>query len=364
MHIVIVTSWPTDVIGGSGTAVFFNTFLVVLKDLGHQVEVIAPNFDISDYVEATLKRFLFNTELRTDPRVAAADVVIGFDYDGYGLDPARRPPMLTSVHAIFGDVIRWESEPVRTMVQAQAFFDQVSMQQADHLAVGSEYAKDRVIQLYGIPAEKISVIYHAMTEPTWYRLVNAEPRIPNDHPVILSVGKMYPRKQTNILLHALSRLITKYPSIELRIVGSGLEWDRLHNLADELAIQNNVTWLSSIADDAAFAREWRQADIFCHPSCQETFGFVYLEAMMLGKPIVAARAGAAPEVIDDAGLLVEPENPDTLAAGIEQFLDNEGMCIEYGERAKQQATQFNLDRMRQGYAQVLSLTIHKYAAMR
>src|SRR4051812_3944027 len=118
MRIVLITSWPTDVIGGSGTAVFFNTFLQVLHEIGHEVEVIAPNFDISDYVEVTLKRFLFNTELRTHSRAAAADAVIGFDYDGYGLDPARRPPMLTSVHAVYADVMRWESEPARTMVQA------------------------------------------------------------------------------------------------------------------------------------------------------------------------------------------------------------------------------------------------------
>ncbi len=353
MHIVIVTSWPTDVIGGSGTAVFFNTFLAILQDLGHEVEVIAPNFDISDYVDVTLKRFLFNTDLRTDPRVQAADVVIGLDYDGYGLDPAWRPPMLTTVHAIYGDVMKWESEPVRTMVQAQAFFDRVAMKRADHLTAGSAYARDRVIDLYGIPPEKISVVYHAMLTPDWIPLVDQEPRVENDHPVILSVGKMYPRKRTDLLLHAIARLCTRYPSIELRIVGNGLEWDRLHELAHSLHVERNVTWLSHIDDPARFAREWRQADIFCHPSSQETFGYVYLEAMSLGKPVVAARAGAAPEVVAEAGLLVEPEAPDALADGIERLLDDSNLRQEYSQRARIQAAKFSIERMRDGYARIL-----------
>ena len=56
MRIVLVTSWPTDVISGSGTAVYFNTLIRGLRGRGFDVEMIAPNFDISDYVDVTLKR--------------------------------------------------------------------------------------------------------------------------------------------------------------------------------------------------------------------------------------------------------------------------------------------------------------------
>src|SRR5258708_7588315 len=279
MRIVLVTSWHTQVLAGSGTAVFFNALHSGLVARGYELEVIASEFDITDYVEVTLKRFLFNTDLRTDPRVQGADVVIGFDYDGYGLDPAHRPPMITSALAVYGDVIRWETEPVRTMVQAQAFFDQVAMERTDRITVGSQYARDRIVSLYGIAAEKITMIPHGEITPTWMPLVNAEDRLENDHPILLAVGKMYPRKRLDILLEALALLRTTYPTIELRVVGDGLEWERLHQLADMLNLNEHVTWLSQIDDNAAFAREWRQADIFCHPSSQETFSYVYLEAM-------------------------------------------------------------------------------------
>jgi glycosyltransferase involved in cell wall biosynthesis len=63
------------------------------------------------------------------------------------------------------------------------------------------------------------------------------------------------------------------------------------------------------------AEEYNRADIFCLPGVQERFGVVFLEAMAAGKPIVAARAAAVPEVVLD-GLLAEPENPEALAAAI------------------------------------------------
>jgi len=353
MRIALVTTWPTKVSGGSGTAVFFNSFVGGLRARGYEIEVIAPNFDVSDYVQATLRRFLFNTDLRTDERVLSADLVIGFDYDGFGLDPANRPPMLTSGHAVYGDVIRWESEPFRTMVEAQAFFDRVAMERTDHVTIGSQYAKDRIVELYNIAPDKITVIPHGMIQPPWMPLVEAQPAVPNDHPVILAVGKLYPRKRINILLQAATLLRASYPTIEFRIVGDGLEWDRLHKLADDLKLGANVTWLSHIGDDAEFAREWRQADIFCHPSCQETFGFVYLEAMTLGKPIVAVRAGSAPEVLDGAALLAEPEDPTSLAAALDQLLRDRALREHYGRLGRERAALYTLDRMIDGYSAII-----------
>ncbi|MCC7207332.1 MAG: glycosyltransferase family 4 protein [Anaerolineae bacterium] len=353
MRILIITSWATDVIGGSGTAVFFHSFADGLSERGLDVQIIAPNFDTSDYVDVTLQRFLFNTELRTDPRLAQADVIIGFDFDGYGLDPATRPPMIASAHAIYGDLIQWESEPFRTMVYAQAFFDRVSMQQADLVTAGSQYAADRIVALYGLPPERVRVIPHGRKQPAWMPLVNAEPPTPNDHPVLLSVGKMYARKRHEVLLRAIPLLADKHPAIEVRIVGDGLEWDRLHALAAQLGVEKYVTWLGHIGDDAAFAREWRQADVFVHPSAQESFGYVYLEAMTLGKPIVAAHAGAAPEVVGDAGLLVEPENPAALASAIDSLLRDAALREQYRRRGMARAPRFTLPRMIDGYVHAI-----------
>ncbi|GAB4556097.1 MAG: hypothetical protein OHK0023_28050 [Anaerolineae bacterium] len=349
MRVAVITSWATDVLGGSGTAVFFNAFINGLRSRNYDVDIIAPNFDTTDYVEVTLKRFLFNAELRTDPRIIHADVVIGFDYDGYALDPETRPPMIASAHAIFGDLIQWETDPVRTMVQAQAYFDAVNMHQADWVTAGSAYARNAIVSLYGVAPTKVETIPHGLMPTKWLELVNAAPRLPNARPTVLSVGKMYPRKRTDLLLRAIPYLREKYPTLDVRIAGDGLMWDALHVLADELGVNEHVTWLSHVADDEAFAREWRQADVFCHPSLQESFGFVYVEAMMAGKPIVAMNATAAPEVVGDAGLLVEPENPQVLADALDTFLSNPELAAQYAARGRVRAAKYTVERMMDGY---------------
>ncbi len=357
VKITLITSWATDVSGGSGTAVFYHALRSGLEARGYQVDVIAPNFNVSDYVGVTLQRIIFNSQLANDPRIAQADVLIGFDYDGYGLLPSMRPPLIASSHAVYGDILQWETGEVATMVKAQAYLDRVMMENADVVTIGSHYAKNRLIDLYELPAHKIEVIYHGMPEPRWMRIAETMGRQENDHPVILSVGKMYPRKRTDILLRAVPLLLEKYPTLEVRIAGDGLMYEHNLQLAADLNIQDHVTFLGHIDDDTAFAHEWVQADIFCHPSSQETFGYVYLEAMRMRKAIVAVRAGAAPEVIDGAGRLAEPENPAALAAELEYFLANKGAREIFGNWARERSRQFTHARMMTGWDRAIDRAI-------
>lgn len=353
MRVTVITSWFTDVVGGSGTGVFFNSFVSGLRDRGFDVELVAPVLRAKDYVNITLERFLFNAQLNADPRIQKADVLIGFDYDGYGIDPHSRPPLITSAHAVYGDVLRWEHEPVRTMVESQAFFDRVAMEQADRVTCGSDYARQRIMDLYGIDGDKITTIPHGMVQPNWMRVAQRMTRVENDHPVLLAVGKMYPRKRLDILLRAMPALIGLHPTVELRVAGDGLEYDQMRALSRELDIERSVTFLGHVKDDLAFAREWVQADVFCHPSLQETFGFVYLEAMSLGKPIVASRAGAAPEVVGDAGILVEQEDSVGFANALDRLLLDADLRRAMSEHGLKRASLFTQRRMIDGYVEMV-----------
>jgi len=353
MRLVVISSWPTEVSGGSGTAVFFNNFTDGLRGRGYDLDIIAPNFSTDDYVAVTRQRFAFNRALSVDPRLRRADLIIGFDYDGYALDPACIPPYLVSAHAVYGDVVQWESGAIRTTVQSQARRDRVAMCHARAVAIGSQYAADRLMALYNVPDERIAMIPHGMGAPAWFAHLDDAPRAPNDHPVILSVGKMFPRKRVALTLRAVAQLLPRYPTLELRVIGDGIEEVALHAEADRLGIQAHVTWLGHIANDADFAREWRQADVLSHPSSQETFGFVYLEAMTVGLPIVAADAGAAPEVIGDAGLLTAPEDAGALAAALDSLLADPERRALYVARGKARATMFSYDRMLDSYEELI-----------
>ncbi|MHB8628136.1 MAG: glycosyltransferase family 4 protein [Aggregatilineales bacterium] len=357
MRLVIISSWPTDVIAGSGTAVFFQVFTSGLKARGYTVELLTPNFDADDYVAVTRRRFAFNAELVHDPRIQRADLLIGFDYDGYALDPVQRPPLISGALAVYGDIVQWEKGAIRTIVQSQARRDRLAMSRAAAVATGSEYAKDRIVDLYCIAPDNVEVIPNGLQRTAWMDRVRAVPRAPNDHPIVLSVGKMYPRKRAELTLQAASLLLPKYPTLEVRVVGDGIGWDDLHAEAERLNLGSHVTWLGHIADDEAYAREWRQADVLCHPSSQETFGFVCLEAMALGVPVVAARAGAVPEVIGDAGLLAEPNNAEDLVAKLDDMLADEAVRRTYAERSQRRAQQFTMTRMMDGYERLIERVV-------
>ena len=136
---------------------------------------------------------------------------------------------------------------------------------------------------------------------------------------VLFAGRLYRRKRVDVLLRAPRRLLrTRIPELEVRIVGSGPCAAELHGLSRELRLEGTVTWLGDVSRAGAGRGVQSRRPVFCLPSVQEGFGIVLLEAMAAGKPIVAARAAAIPEVAPHA-TLVEPDSAEALAAGIEEL---------------------------------------------
>src|SRR5205085_8178685 len=113
---------------------------------------------------------------------------------------------------------------------------------------------------------------------------------------------------------AAKRLRGAMPGLEVRIVGNGPCDVKWRGLARDLDLADTVTWLGDVTR-TQLAAEYNRCHVFCLPSVQEGFGIVLLEAMAAGKPIVASRAAAIPEVAPHAAL-VEPDRPDALAGAI------------------------------------------------
>ena len=101
-------------------------------------------------------------------------------------------------------------------------------------------------------------------------------------------------------------------------------------MSRELRLEGTVTWLGDVSR-AALAEEYNRADAFCLPSVQEGFGIVLLEAMAARKPIVASRAAAIPEVAQHA-VLVEPDNAESLAVGVERVRGAAAAPLEWVEQ--------------------------------
>jgi glycosyltransferase involved in cell wall biosynthesis len=305
VRIRFLTSTPLDVRRGSGTFVGISVLAKALADLGHTVVFEGPSLHLPVY---TLERLWFNRRLQPSD---AYDLTVGFDMDGYRI--ARGGSHVASLKGVIADEVRFETGVTRLTMSLQARCERLHVHRARRVLVTSRYSGECAHRLYGL-AEFPTVVPELIDLGEWRRRLQLHPAAASRF-TVLYVGRLYRRKRVQVLLRAAAALRGLIPELEVRIVGNGPCASALHRLAGELNLAGTVTWLGDVSR-AGLLEEYNRSSLFCLPSVQEGFGIVLLEAMAAGKPIVAARAGAIPEVAPH-GALVKPEDPEALAAAIE-----------------------------------------------
>ena len=276
-----------------------------LRYLGHTVEFETPRRHLPVF---TAERLIFNRSLRPSDDY---DLTIGFDMDGYRI--ARSPSHIAALKGVIADEVRFESGMTRLTMSIQARCEWLHVHRAARVLVTSRYSALRAQQLYGLK-ESPTIVPELIDLAEWRRLLAQHPATSTRFTVLFA-GRQYPRKRVNVLIEAAAALRDRIPDLEVRIVGNGpsaAPWRRLARSLDA-----PVSWLGDVPR-SQLIEEYNRADLFCLPSVQEGFGIVLLEAMAAGKPIVASRAAAIPEVAPHAAL-VEPESAEALASAIERL---------------------------------------------
>lgn len=349
LRFAFLDSWHSGPERGSGTAVGISGLARALESVGHRVEMIRP----TRMGRGLAGRILFNISLRD--RVISdhtPDVVVGFDLDGFRW-AHRRPqglPYVVALKGIAADEARFErSARQRWLLRSIATLERRNAGGADRVFVPSRYSRRRAVDHYGIPAAKIEVVPEAVDLRPWralaqeYRGEGARNRL--RPPTILSVARQYPRKDTRALLRAMKIIVERHPTTRLTVIGGGPELPQLRGLSNELALNRHVSFRGPVARDHDVRTAYFEADVFCLPSLQEGFGIVFVEAMAAGLPVVAARAGAVPEVVRHGrtGLLVPPSDPDALAAALMSLLENPEERRRLGAAGPRAAERYGLE---------------------
>jgi glycosyltransferase involved in cell wall biosynthesis len=176
--------------------------------------------------------------------------------------------------------------------------------------------------------------------------------------VIGTVANLFPRKGLHIMLQALPSIVAAVPEAHYVVIGSGdKEYvTRLQRMVDDHGLQNHVHYLGYQHSINPYLAGF---DLYVHPALMEGFGIAVLEAMAMGKPVVATRTGGLPEIVEDGvtGLLVPAGDSAALAVNVLKLLEDPDRALTMGHAGWQRARdQFSwsamLAELTSGYTQV------------
>lgn len=161
-----------------------------------------------------------------------------------------------------------------------------------------------------------------------------------DGRMLLTVGRLVPRKGIDTVLRALPRILDTVPDLTYVVVGTGPDRGRLEDLAVSCGVRAHVQFLGSVPY-AELPVYYSAADVFVMPAREarpdvEGFGIVFLEANACETPVVGARTGGIPDAIDHetTGLLVPPSSPDDVADAIERLLTHPEFAADLGRNGR------------------------------
>ena len=227
---------------------------------------------------------------------------------------------------------------------------------ADLVIVNSEGTKEELIENFGVKDKKIKIIpnpveiekiqLHCKKIPShvWYS---------ENVPILISVGRLSKPKGYPCLLTAFSEVL-KEIECRLIILGEGEMRDELEILINRLAIKKNVNLLGFISNPYPYIAH---SDIFVLPSLWEGQPNALLEAMALGKPVIATNCSKAVEEIiknGENGFLISPNDISALKNTICRVLKNKSLQVRLGEENKDRIQKFDVSHIVQEYENVLS----------
>jgi glycosyltransferase involved in cell wall biosynthesis len=233
----------------------------------------------------------------------------------------------------------YSGEPLRRMIDRH-----VIGRYATRFVTVSESNRRRMIELEGIPADKVLVlptayIPHRVTQPTDIR---AELGLPADTRVIGVAARLRVEKAHEVMITAVAEIVTRFPDAHLVIAGDGPRRQALEAQVASMGLTGNVHFLGERRD---VTRILETVDVGALSSDWEGMPLFVLECMATGTPVVATNVGGLPEVVQHGrtGLLVPPRDPAALATAICELLADSGRGQALAAAAGQGVAGFTID---------------------
>ncbi|MBU3935352.1 glycosyltransferase family 4 protein [Patescibacteria group bacterium] len=190
-----------------------------------------------------------------------------------------------------------------------------SIKNAHHLFTVSEFSKKEIEKIYQIPSTKITVTPNGVGDlPKKIIPPLVKP------PYFLSVGTLKPNKNIPFLITAFAKFFQKHPNYKLVIAGQkGWLFDEIFTKVKKLNLPKQVIFTGFVSETQKWSL-YHHASALIIPSLYEGFGRPAIEAMKTGCPVIASSIPPLKEVIENAGLFINPQNKKTLISAMEKII--------------------------------------------
>lgn len=249
---------------------------------------------------------------------------------GYAPPVTWRGPVVFTVHDLIHIDVPEEASRFKTLYYNQVIRPAIA--RAQRVLTVSEYSRQRLIEWSGVKPEKIVVVGNGV-DATFSP--DGRKHAPG-YPYIFYVRNTKPHKNVPKLLEAFAQMDVP----DLRLVLSGAADETTRHQALTLGVYERVVFSGRISDEDLPAY-YRGAEVITMPSLYEGFGLPPLEGMASGIPVVVSNTTSLPEVVGGAGLLVDPQDAESIADGLMQAITDSELRVEMRQRGLERAKMFN-----------------------
>ncbi|HIP90277.1 MAG TPA: glycosyltransferase family 1 protein, partial [Candidatus Nanopusillus sp.] len=238
-------------------------------------------------------------------------------------DPSQSPTtnvpkntkFIITVHDLIPFIIPKEHTKIRVLIYKLLL--PKTLRTVDKIISVSHHTRKDIIKYFKIPEDKIEVIYNGVDEKykplSEEEINNIKEKYSINYPFILYVGTLEPRKNIPTLIKAYYKLKKQGLPHKLVITGKkGWKYRSIFKTINKLNLRKDVIFTGYVPDED-LPTLYNAADLFVYPSLYEGFGLPPLEAMACGTPVITSNTSSLPEVVGDAGIMVDPYDVDGLS---------------------------------------------------
>jgi glycosyltransferase involved in cell wall biosynthesis len=220
-----------------------------------------------------------------------------------------------------------------------------AIKKSNHIIATSERTKKQICRFYQCSEDTIKVVYQPVHPLFYHSVETADTKLKNvDRPYFIYHSSFTKRKNHKRLIEAF-KCIEKELEVNLVLAGSeGETLNEVKNLIIAAELSNRIILKTNLTTQELVA--WcKNAIGFVYPSISEGFGIPLIEAMSLNTPVIASNTSCLPEVVEEAGILIDPYNIDDIVESIQKLINDKRSAQRYKEKGLERAQLFTWDNM-------------------